>query len=75
MNQWKPYIWRIIFTALGLAAAILFMLIGFWKTILILLCCSAGYTIGMHLDKNIPFSIKLPKNIQLPEWLRSWKKR
>jgi len=75
MNQWKPYIWRIIFTALGLAAAILFMLIGFWKTILILLCCSAGYTIGMHLDKNIPFSIQLPKNIRLPEWLRSWKKR
>lgn len=53
MDFWKPYLWRLIFTALGLAAALLFLTIGFSRTFLILICCGLGFGIGACKDKGI----------------------
>lgn len=65
MNLLKPYWGRIIFTVLGLVAAILFLTIGFGKTILILLCCGIGFAVGVYLDKGL----------RAPAWLTSWRNR
>jgi len=62
MNRWKPYRWRLVLTGLGLLAAILFMTLGFWRTILILVLCGIGFFIGRTIDKGL----------QLPEWLMSF---
>ncbi|MDR2939891.1 MAG: DUF2273 domain-containing protein [Clostridiales bacterium] len=48
----KPYLWRIIFTIIGLLVAVSFLLIGFFKTILVLLCCAIGYLVGLAHDKG-----------------------
>lgn len=65
MNSLKPFAGRLVFTALGLATAVLFMTLGFWRTILILLCCGAGYAVGTYKDKGLP----------MPEWLWFWRNR
>lgn len=65
MNLWKPYLGRLIFTFLGLITAILFMVLGFAKTMLILLCCGIGYAIGTYKDKNL----------RIPERLWFWRNR
>lgn len=63
MNFLKPYLGRLVCTALGLVAAILFMTLGFFKTLLILLCCGVGYTAGLFKDKGF----------RLPEQLMFWR--
>lgn len=63
MNSFKPYLWRLVFTILGFITAILFMVLGFAKTFLILLCCGIGYVIGVNKDKGI----------QLSEWIWFWR--
>lgn len=63
MNELKPYFWRLVFIALGLVAAILFLTLGFWKAILILLCCGLGYAVGNMKDKNL----------RIPERLLFWR--
>lgn len=66
MDFFKRYRGRLICTGLGLAAAISFLTLGFVKTIVILLCCGAGYAIGTLKDKGI--SIPGP----LRFWRRKW---
>ncbi|MCD7948046.1 MAG: DUF2273 domain-containing protein [Oscillospiraceae bacterium] len=61
MQIWKRYRWRLILTGLGLLAAILFMTLGFWRTVLILACCGVGFFIGMQIDKGL----------HLPQWLHA----
>jgi uncharacterized membrane protein len=46
----KPYKYRIIGLLCGLIIAILFLTIGFWKTILLVLLSAAGFIIGYFLD-------------------------
>ncbi len=65
MDFWKPYFWRIVFTGVGLITAISFLTLGFWRTVVILLCCSVGYVIGMPKDKEV----------RLPEWIWFWRDR
>lgn len=64
MKDYKPYLWRIALTVAGLLTALLFLLIGFWRTLIIVLCCTAGFTLGWCLDKKtVP---------HLPKWLQFW---
>lgn len=49
----QPYAGRIALTAAGLAVAILFMTLGFWRTLLIVLLSLAGFFLGMWADGRI----------------------
>ena len=46
----KPYAGRLVLTILGFAVAILFLTIGFWRTILIVLLVAAGFLLGTWQD-------------------------
>lgn len=59
----KPYFWRLVFIILGFVTAISFLVLGFGKTMVILLCCVIGYLIGLVHDKDI----------RLLEWLQHWR--
>ena len=49
--QWAaPVKFRLIGPLLGLVTAILFLTIGFFKTLLILICVTAGFVIGYFFD-------------------------
>jgi len=65
LSFWQPYRGRVVFTLIGLLTAGSFLTLGFWKTMLILLCCSIGYVVGMYKDKII----------DLPEFFRAWRNR
>lgn len=39
----KEHLTRVIGTAIGLIIGVLFLTIGFWSTLLLALCTSAGY--------------------------------
>lgn len=47
-----PYRNQISFTLLFIVVAILFMTIGFWETILLVLLTGIGYFIGMVKDEQ-----------------------
>ena len=44
----RKYLGRLIGSAAGLTVAILFLTLGFFRTLLILLCLGAGYGLGMY---------------------------
>lgn len=46
---------RVIGSALGLVVAVLFLTLGFWRTILLALCIGAGYGLGMYRDSREEF--------------------
>ncbi|HOJ92825.1 MAG TPA: DUF2273 domain-containing protein [Dictyoglomaceae bacterium] len=50
---WDQYKGRIIFSILGLIIGILFLTIGFWRTIFLLFVTLLGYFIGVVLDKRL----------------------
>ncbi|EOL49042.1 DUF2273 domain-containing protein [Enterococcus caccae] len=52
LKTFTPYRNQIIFTSLFVVVAILFMTIGFWKTILLILFTGIGYLIGMMQDEK-----------------------
>lgn len=66
-NEWKPFRWRLLLTALGLLVAILFLTLGFARTVLILLCCAVGFVLGICRDKGI----SLVQKAML--WRERWK--
>ncbi len=45
-----PYKFRLLGLVVGLIIAILFLTIGFWETILIVLLTAAGFVVGYFLD-------------------------
>ncbi|MEI5992810.1 DUF2273 domain-containing protein [Candidatus Enterococcus mansonii] len=49
----KPYRYRIIWTALFFLLAVLLLMIGFGKTLLLLLFTSIGYIIGKMRDEDL----------------------
>jgi uncharacterized membrane protein len=55
MKMLKPYKNQILFTILFLVVALLFVAIGFWKTLLLLLFTAIGYTIGTMKDEQRSF--------------------
>ena len=54
----KAHKFAIIFAAIGLLLAILFMTIGFWRTLLLFLLIAVFFLIGLLLDQNGPGGLK-----------------
>ncbi|MBQ6476345.1 MAG: DUF2273 domain-containing protein [Clostridia bacterium] len=46
---------------IGLTAGLLFVLIGFWKTIFLLLCVAVGFLIGKIYVSDTPLGEKMRK--------------
>ncbi|ASE36641.1 MULTISPECIES: DUF2273 domain-containing protein [Staphylococcus] len=51
----KAYKWRVVGFLAFLIIAILFLTLGFWKTILIILLCLIGIGIGYMKDRKQDF--------------------
>ena len=49
-ERMRPYAGRIIMTAFGFLIAVLFLTLGFWRTLLILILSVAGYLLGKWED-------------------------
>ena len=55
INIFKAFKWRIIGFLAFLLIAILFLTLGFWKTILIIVLCLIGIGIGSIKDRTQDF--------------------
>ncbi|MEQ6030026.1 DUF2273 domain-containing protein [Staphylococcus saccharolyticus] len=55
INILKSFKWRIIGFLAFLIIAILFLTLGFWKTILIIILCLIGISIGYMKDRTQDF--------------------
>jgi uncharacterized membrane protein len=51
-DLWKNSRWRVIGVVAGLLIGILFLLLGFFKTIFLMICVGLGFFIGNKLDKK-----------------------
>ncbi|MGX7244221.1 DUF2273 domain-containing protein [Enterococcus quebecensis] len=51
----KPYRFRIIWTTLFFLLALLLLLIGLGKTLVLLIFAAVGYTIGKMRDEDLDF--------------------
>lgn len=49
----KPYAGRITLTAAGFVVAVLFLTLGFWRTLLLVVLMLIGFGIGMWVDGRI----------------------
>lgn len=52
MNELQQYKIPLIFGAIGLVLAVLFVTIGFFKTLLILLLTGLGFSLGLYLQRT-----------------------
>ncbi|WP_414017616.1 DUF2273 domain-containing protein [Enterococcus casseliflavus] len=52
MNELQQYKIPLIFGAIGLVLAMLFVTIGFFKTLLILLLTGLGFALGLYLQRT-----------------------
>ena len=52
MNELQQYEIPLIFGAIGLVLAVLFVTIGFFKTLLILLLTGLGFALGLYLQRT-----------------------
>ena len=52
MNELQQYKLPLIFGAIGLVLAVLFVTIGFFKTLLILLLTGLGFALGLYLQRT-----------------------
>lgn len=57
----KGYKWRIVGFITMLLVGILFLTLGFWKTLLIILLCTIGVGIGYAKDRTTQFLIFFDK--------------
>ena len=48
----KPFLGRCVGVLLGLVTAVLFMTLGFWRTLLLLLLGALGYILGFYFDNK-----------------------
>jgi uncharacterized membrane protein len=51
----RKYSGRLIGSSIGLAIAVLFLSIGFFRTLLILICVGIGYFLGLFRDSKEEF--------------------
>ena len=51
-NIWDNFRWRSVGVAIGLVIGVLFLNLGFFKTIFILICIGLGFFIGNKLDHH-----------------------
>ncbi len=56
-----PYLGRIVCCFLGIVAAVLWMLLGFWRALLLALLALGGYFIGLSIDNREKFRSILNK--------------
>lgn len=49
-DLWENYRWRLVGTVAGLIIGLLFLFMGFFKTIFLLICIGAGFFIGTKVD-------------------------
>lgn len=52
MNELQQYKIPLIFGAIGLVLAVLFVTIGFFKTLLIILLTGLGFALGLYLQRT-----------------------
>lgn len=52
MNELQQYKIPLIFGAIGLVLAVLFVTIGFFKTLLILLLTGLSFALGLYLQRT-----------------------
>jgi len=52
MNEIQQYKIPLIFGAIGLVLAVLFVTIGFFKTVLILLLTCLGFFLGLYVQRT-----------------------
>lgn len=52
----RPYLGRIVWTVLGFVIALLFLFLGFWRTILIVALTGLGYLLGTWMDGALDIS-------------------
>ena len=51
-DLWENSRWRVIGVIAGLVIGILFLFLGFFQTIFLLICVGLGFFIGNKLDKK-----------------------
>lgn len=51
----RKYTGRVIGSSAGLVIAVLFLTIGFWRTLLVLVCVGIGFSIGLFRDSKEEF--------------------
>ena len=51
----RRYLGRIAGSALGLVVAVLFLTLGFFRTLLIIICMAIGFGLGMFRDSKEEF--------------------
>jgi uncharacterized membrane protein len=51
-NLWENFRWRVLGVAAGLVIGILFLYLGFFRTVFLLICIGLGFFIGNKLDHN-----------------------
>ena len=49
------YLWRIVGVTAGLALAVFWLTVGFWATLLVLICMGLGYFIGISFERKNNF--------------------
>lgn len=67
LNLLKPYGGRILWSAIGLLTALLFLNIGFLKTLVVIICFALGYVIGLQVDGKIDLK---PNIMAISNWLK-----
>ena len=51
-NIWDNYRWRTCCAAIGLLIGVMFLNLGFFPTIFLMICIGLGFFIGNKLDHN-----------------------
>lgn len=52
MEIWQQHCGKIVGTTLGFIFAVLIILFGFFHTIFVIACATAGYVIGKRIDEK-----------------------
>lgn len=51
-NLWENYRGRLVGALFGLSIGTMFLVLGFFKTIFLLICITAGYLLGKRIDNK-----------------------
>jgi uncharacterized membrane protein len=57
-EEFQPYFWRIVSIGIGLIVLVLWLLFGFWKTLLTVIILTISYVIGSAFDGKLDTSSK-----------------
>lgn len=51
-NLWENYRGRLVCSLFGLIIGAMFLILGFFQTIFLLICITAGYLLGKRIDNK-----------------------